>query len=46
VGLDDSIYFTDSGNKCIRKVKDGMVTTVAGAPYGHEEEGDLHVEVK
>jgi hypothetical protein len=44
VGLDDSIYFTDGGNKCIRKVTDGMVTTVAGAPYHHNEEGHLHVD--
>ena len=44
VGFDDSIYFTDNGSKRIRKIKDGMVTTVAGAQYDHDEEGDLHVD--
>ena len=32
VGPDDTIYVADTGNHCIRRIKDGQVTTLAGEP--------------
>jgi hypothetical protein len=32
IGGDGSVYVADSGNHCIRRIKDGVVSTYAGSP--------------
>jgi len=41
VGPDGTIYFVDSGNQAIRMVKNGVISTLAGAPPPAATAGDI-----